>query len=414
MNKCIAIVAASALCTSMGASAHVSDDEWEKFKAEFEAMSKRVSALENENRQLREAAATTVAVEDLSQEVAVLKAQTAPSSWVDSIKISGDFRYRYENTDQQGRDDRDRHRMRARAGIKASPRQDLEVGLALATGSDDPRSTNQTLGGSGTHKDVRLDKAYFTWTGLRNTALTMGKYSNPFALVQSSGLIWDSDYRPEGIALQWAQDSLFANASYSFIESDSNQDDKAFWGLQLGANIALSESATLTASAAYVDIPVKGREALYNGNFFGNSTTRQNGVEVFANDYTIVNASVELATEVMSLPLSVYADYIENDDADALNNGYLVGIKLGKAKEQGTWQLLYQYQELDADATLGLFTDADFAGGGTDGEGHRLAAKYAIDSKWYVGASYFDNSRGVDLGSDADYKRIQFDTGIKY
>ena len=54
-----------------------------------------------------------------------------------------------------------------------------EVGFGMATGGDDPVSTNQTLGGGGSTKDVRLDLAYATWTGLENTALTAGKFANP-------------------------------------------------------------------------------------------------------------------------------------------------------------------------------------------------------------------------------------------
>ena len=56
-----------------------------------------------------------------------------------------------------------------------------------------------------------------------------------------------------------------------------------------------------------------------------------------------------------------------------------------------------------------------FAGGGTDGKGSKFSAKYAIDQKWYVGTTYFFNNKtGVKLGDDADYDRIQLDTGFKY
>ena len=45
----------------------------------------------------------------------------------------------------------------------------------------------------------------------------------------------------------------------------------------------------------------------------------------------------------------------------------------------------------------------------------KFSAKYAIDQKWYVGTTYFFNNKtGVKLGDDADYDRIQLDTGFKY
>ena len=53
-------------------------------------------------------------------------------------------------------------------------------------------------------------------------------------------------------------------------------------------------------------------------------------------------------------------------------------------------------------------------GGGTDGEGHKISGKFMLDDTWFLGATYFDGSRGVDLGNDADYQRLMLDTGFKY
>ena len=115
------------------------------------------------------------------------------------------------------------------------------------------------------------------------------------------------------------------------------------------------------------------------------------------------------------MPLSLYADYVNNTDADELNTGYLAGVRLGKVKKRGDWQIQYQYEDLDANATLGVITNSDFAGGGTDNKGSSVSAAYGVDDKWYVATTYyFDNTRGVKLGKDASYDRIQLDTGFKY
>ena len=111
-------------------------------------------------------------------------------------------------------------------------------------------------------------------------------------------------------------------------------------------------------------------------------------------DYNLINASLDFGFNVFDMPLSLYGDYVENDDADDLETGYLAGIKLGKAKKKGSWQVQYQYEDLEADATLGWLPILTSAGGGTDGKGSKFSAKYAIDNKWYVGATYFDNTRG--------------------
>ena len=195
-------------------------------------------------------------------------------------------------------------------------------------------------------------------------------------------------------------------------------DDDGIWGLQLGAKFELLDNLSLTAAAKYLDIPVKGREALYDDDFFGNSTETRivdgEAVEVYQYDYNLYNVSLGFGFSLFDLPMVIYGDYVENDDADDLETGYLAGVKIGKAKKQGSWQLQYQYEDLEADATLGLITDSDFMGGGTDGEGHKLSAKYMLNDKWYLGGTYFDGNRGVDLGNDADYQRLMLDTGFKY
>ncbi|MEE4143361.1 MAG: putative porin [Halieaceae bacterium] len=415
MKKYLAVAVAAALAGSGPASANVSDAEFAELKAQFAAMAQRISALEAENNQLRaQSDATATQLEGTREDLALVKSKDVSDSWSDRINWKGDFRYRYEDIQQDGRDDRDRDRIRARAELIAKTTETTVVGLGMATGGDDPVSTNQTLGGGGSTKDLRLDLAYFTWTGLEDTAITAGKFKNPYYVEQKSQLIWDGDFRPEGAALQWANGMFFANGTYSYIESDSNSDDEAFWGAQVGAQIALFDGMKLTAAAGYLDFPTAGLESIYDGDFFGNTTVIVDGVEVYEYDYNLYQASLGLSFELFDLPLTVFGDYVQNDDADEYDTGYIAGIKLGSAKARGSWQLLYQYEQLEANATLGLITDSDFMGGGTDGEGSKYGAKYMLDNNWSIGATYFDGNTGVDLGNDDGYQRLQVDTEFKY
>jgi hypothetical protein len=415
MKKILAVAVASAVLASTGVSAGVSDAEFAELKAQFASMAQRLNTLEAENNQLRELSNSTVSELEVAQEdLAVVKQQNEKSSWTETLKWKGDFRYRYEDIEQDGKDDRDRNRIRARAHLEAKPTDTLEVGLGLATGDDDPVSTNQTLGGGGSTKDVRLDLAYLKWTGLEEAAFTAGKFKNPYYVEQKNGLVWDGDFRPEGLVVQWARDMFFANASYNFIESDSNNDSDGIWGLQAGVNFPLFDSMKFTATAGYLDFPTKGRPAIYDDDFFGNSTITVDDEELYEYDYKVFTASLGLGFSLFDTPFTVFGEYANNDDADELETGYVAGIKLGKAKGKGSWQLQYQYEDLEANATLGLLTDSDFMGGGTDGKGSKFIAKYMLNSKWYVGATYFDGNTGVDLGDDADYQRLMLDTGIKY
>ena len=408
MKRFFSAALAGAALASGGASAHVPESEWAAFKRDYAALVARVNALEAENQQLRELGSSGVTVEDLAatrSDVELLKKQNAASGWAETIRWKGDFRYRYEEIDQEGRDDRSRHRIRARAALLAKVEENVEVGLGLASGGDDPVSTNQTLGGGGTTKDLRLDLAYARWNPTEELYLQGGKYSNPWYSPQKNQLVYDGDLRPEGIAMGWNSEHLFATVSGSWIESDSNAGDDFGWGVQGGVRFG-----PLTAAVGYLDLPTRGRAAIYDGDFFGN--TSEDGLYKY--NYELLTAGAEFSFNVLELPLVLFAEYVQNEDADDLDQGYIAGTRLGQARKRGTWQLRYEYRELEADATLGLWTDSDFAGGGTDGKGHAFTGAYALTDRWTLGFTYFDSERGVDLGDDEDYKRLMIDTAFKY
>ena len=56
--------------------------------------------------------------------------------------------------------------------------------------------------------------------------------------------------------------------------------------------------------------------------------------------------------------------------------------------------------------------DSDSWGGGTDGKGHRLSAKYQILKNWQAGVTYFINDKKID--DSTEYKRLQIDLVAKF
>ena len=91
-----------------------------------------------------------------------------------------------------------------------------------------------------------------------------------------------------------------------------------------------------------------------------------------------VEAFLELNFGFFGRPMSVFGDYVTNLDADEHDTGYAFGVKSGKAKKPGSWDFSVIYQDLQADAVLGLLTDSDFGGGGTNARGYILNAGYAF------------------------------------
>ncbi len=426
MKKLMSVAVACALFGSAAAHAQVSKSEMAQFKAQLEEMSERVNALEAENQKLRAASQNTIKTEDLAAtnaQVVSLMNKTTASSWAEKVQLKGDYRFRYEYISKEDKDSQTRWRMRARPLLVAKPQPDIEVGFGLGSGSDDPVSTNQTLGKGSTSKDVWIDLAYATWTGVPETTMTLGKMVNPYYTVEKSGLIYDGDFRPEGMAVGWTDKTFFANATYTWIESDSASEaadgDNSYGipAVQLGVNLIPLEGTTLTLAAGYLDVPTEGKPAIYDGKFQGNSsvTPVADGPAFYEYNYEVANASVAFGFTAFDLPVSLYGDYIENQDADDYNTGYMAGVRLGSAKKKGQWQVLYQYEELEANATLGEMTDSDFGGGGTDVKGNVVSGQYALTDNWYVGSTYyFDQSQGVDLGNNTSYERFQLDTGLKY
>jgi len=413
-----AATAALCLSTAPGVFAAVSEAEWEQFKAKFAEMEARMQALEAENAQLKQS--RTVPVEDLSrlqEDVAALKVENAQSSWADRLSVKGDFRYRYETIDVQHADNRDRNRIRARVNMTAALPDDVVVGFGLATGDGDPVSTNQTLGKGNSSKQINLDTAFFTWNATQQFALTAGKYVNPLYRPGGSELFWDSDWRPEGVSAVWKGDNLFANFLGNWLESDTASaigSDKFAWGVQGGATLALGE-AGLTAVVGYYDFPSKGAKPFYGDRFYGNTSV--DGVYLY--DYDVVELGANVALSLFDMPLSLYGDYAYNTDGGQYDTGWYTGATLGKTDGWGTWAMSYVYQDLEANAVLGLLSDSDFAGGGTDGKGSRIKGDLGINKQWTVGFTWFvDNKYGMvnleDAGGAREYNRVQLDTQFKY
>lgn len=113
-------------------------------------------------------------------------------------------------------------------------------------------------------------------------------------------------------------------------------------------------------------------------------------------------------------PLLVYADYVVNTAVDDNDTGYAIGIKYGKASAKGTWDISYTYKKLEADAVIGLLTDSDFGGGGTDAKGSIFKGTWALRKNWNAQFSYFLNDIDLASGKPRDFDRLQLDLKFKY
>jgi len=408
------------------ASQAASDEDLAAMRAQLRALSERLDRLEAENRTLATTNAelvktnreTTVAITHISEQteaVAVeVQKQAEETDWTDTMRWQGDFRYRYEGFAIEDKPYRSRNRVRARAALIADVTPTIEVGLGLASGGDDPVSSNQTLGGGGSTKELRMDLAYFDWSGLANTKIVGGKFKNYIHRSGKNALLWDSDWRPEGTGIAWSNGMFFANGLGTWIESDTNKGQSFAYLTQAGIKIPLGDALKLTAGTGYHRFDTKGNGSYFgdDNDFFGNSFDPDTNTYLF--NYEEIELFADIGFSLFDRPALIFANYVENQAADEDNTGYAFGLKYGKAKNKGQWAFGYTYQRLEADAVLGLLTDSDFGGGGTDSKGHILKGSYAIAKNFNAKFTYFINEVGLKSGDPFDFRRLQLDLSFKY
>jgi hypothetical protein len=435
------------------ANAAVSDAEFKQMKQMLEEALVRIDELERreifvDTVQQAEIEIEAEAIVATSEQVAVNTTAITELSWAERISVQGDFRYRYETDETDGLllpemdRSRNRQRIRGRAAIMAGIDDGLEVGLGIATGTDDPVSSNQTLGGGGSSKDIKLDLAYFDWQFADDAHLHAGKFKNQFTSIGGAALLYDSDWRPEGFNVSYMGEQFYVTALGTWLAADnsSGSGNSFNYGIQAGATPEIG-GVRLDVGAGYHMIKANGRECYNAPGFaddcFGNTKVNAAGdVDEFGRFYAMDYSPLQLFAKASfdaSIPFSVFFDYIVNADAkeiptgpsagQKLDSAYVVGGSIGKAKQRGEWQVKGYYQEKEADSLLGLLTDSDFAGGGTDSKGFVLKGRYMLRDSIYFQAAYLlgerQDSNGYENGSRLtsnpyDVEILQLDVQFKY
>lgn len=398
-NKILLIILSSLLLTPMSHAAS-QDEVIAELQAQVAALSQRLNSLE------------TRRVPEVQFETpAVIAQNNTAQTWADRIKWKGDFRFRQEHIDADNSSSRNRQRIRARTELTAEVLDTVDVGFGLATGDDDPVSSNQTLGEGSSSKGINLDLAYVNWqTPVDGLSLLAGKYKNTMRRVGGNGLVWDGDLRPEGSAAVYKHGNWFGTAQVLWTEESSGDDDSVAWGAQTGwqGNI---RNMNLLLGAGYMNFDTEGEQVFFDGDARGNSVDAANN---YLYDYHDVELFAELRLEVAGIPTMLFVDYVHNLDADDFDTGYAIGGNMTFNNNNHPWKLGYTYQDLEADATLALFSDSDFIGGGTDGKGHIIRGNYSLTKAIALGGTLFVNERGGNAGESEDYNRLMLDIAFKY
>lgn len=393
--------------------------------------------------------------------------KTGMPDWVTSLKINGDFRARYENispnsggvaspgstTFDKYLADRNRFRYRMRLGITASIQDNFEVGMRLTSSEPvkvgnggDPISGNTTFGNNASKKAIFVDLAYGKWTPINDgdwtAAFTAGKMENPFT---TSDMVFDGDYTPEGFAEQFGYNINSKNAlklnlgQFAILESSTKASDPFLYGAQLRwdsvwtprwsssmgvAGYALANADRLVSSA----VPDQ------------NGGNERDPAGRLANAYNPVVADASVTYTLDSFPMykgafpvKLGGEYMNNPAANNANEGYWVGVFLGKSGKKGAWDLSYRWKELQGNAWYEEFVDSDYgayytsasaamprssAGGyaaGTNVRGHIIKASYSPYNSLTLGVAYL-LTEVIDqpTAKSEQTGRLQIDASLKF
>lgn len=415
----MAATAAMALCGAMPAAAAAAD-ELQQLKSELATLQARIGQLEAQARAAEETN------DRQTDQLAV--ARSALGSWVQNFTFKGDFRYRNENIEQQFTPDRNRDRLRVRAGFTAKVNDTVRTEFQLATSEgNDPRSSNQTLGGGNSRKNVFIDLAYVEWQAFPAVRFTAGRMKYPWVRAGASSL-FDSDVNPEGLAVNWSRGELYASAIHNILEERSGAGESTMTGAQVGWRPAWG-AGRVNLAAGYFDFhSVRRRNPFFNNSANGNTTTAAGCIggatSCLAFDYDLIEAIAEYSRPLAGRPLSLYADYVTNEAAtNGLDTAMSLGFTWGRASDPRSWEIGYNYQVAGKDAVFAQYTDSDMGAGNTDYRAHILRLGYAPARNWTLNLTWQLADTNIDVPAsvadvgpveDRHYDRLQLDLNFRF
>lgn len=347
-------------------------------------------------------------------------------SWVQDMKLKGDFRVRHEyskrndSTDQE----RNRGRIRYRLGIETKVNDKVKVGAGLASDGGTPRSTNRTFTDAFAKASVNLDYAYAEYTPFEYLTLQGGKMPKmPFW--EPADLLWDTDLTPEGAAaiLNYKVNdstSIFGTiAPLVLDEITTDTSDPFLLVAQGGLGFKYGEKADAMVAATWYAFENGGKELLDSRSSPATNT-------VTGGRYDFSYDSIEIGTELgwndplsNLLPVTVHrvaliGQFIHNPDPSDDNNGWLAGAYFGDKKVggQGQWKVTGAYRYLGKDAWYDSFPDGDFYGGATDVRGFKGALEIGLAKNVSFGINYYQTERII--AAKAQEVVIQSDLNFKF
>lgn len=351
---------------------------------------------------------------------------------VTGLKVSGDFRLRFESTSKQQPTDtpgvldpRYREVVRFRASATSQINDMVTFGARLATGSaDDPNTADVTLGDFVNDLGVSLDEVFlnFKYQGL---AISGGKISNPFL---KTDLVWDGDVNPQGVAASYTvpgngKISPKFVGMYSVIDEQTVNPDSYMWGGQVQLGIHSNSDWGLTLAGGFYDYTIKSLANADAGDTRSNflttvTTSTQSAVDAYLSDFNLFDAIaiVEYRGLGERTPIRFIGDFVKNTGANVdEDKGFMLDLFVGQVSSKKDLRFRYGYSKLETDGVLAAFSN-DNTTIPSNYQQHTVTAEYVVldnttlDLTWY----YFRRNK-VAADEENDFiSRLRLNAIVKF
>ena len=357
--------------------------------------------------------------------------QGQSDSLIQKLELEGDFRFRIEpdwdvrNPDGSFKEDRNRWRIRARAGIIYHNESWSEFGVRIRTGDPKKQQDPQiTLGDEFAGFPISFERAYAAFK-FRSFAGWVGKNTFPFE--KQNELFWSDNVFPEGVAAgidlpiqNKILTQLRLNTGHFIFINDGGtfNNDSYIQGLQI-----LSKWAD-------------GRLILFPGIFyFRQMPNIPDGNETYRLDYNILHIGSRFKV-LKDQKWAVEADYYHNLEDLSKNDsipldfvdqkkGITLSTHYGDLNSRGNWLFRVSYNYQERYSAVDFLAQNDWARwdyseqGSKDGrltnyQGWEFLVAYAVTDKMDLQVRSFFVEQLVPFGEFRETNnRIRFDLNIR-
>lgn len=339
------------------------------------------------------------------------------SGFFDRFHAKGDLRLRQEVVERDDRDDVNRERYRFRYFVNFDVTDNITLETGTSSGKYNPTSGNVSFKEDENIQEYFIDELKIDIAALKysfdNSWVRVGKQAHDIYRPIKTQLVWDNDIRLEGLNYGYKDGASMIRVGANRVHREKDNRDGNDINIFLAQYVhtqKLSDSKLNLGAAYYHYDGVKGTTHPYDSGFMSNTSETINGVDVYKEDYGIVEAFAEIQVKdfAMGMPAKAAVIVAYNALVSDDNFGYDISAELAMTKK---WKAAATYRDIQKDAVYGAHNDSDFSGGGTDNKGYYVKTKYAFAKNVDV-AGWWNWSKLRD--AEIDYHRVQLDVILKF